>query len=325
MAAQPAPATAAADALAGAGPARALGRVAVLGPGGVGGLLAGLLARAGCQVVCLAGAATAAVLAARGVSVRSGVFGEFTAAVRAAERLPAPVDLCLVTVKATQLDAALERLPAHLLAGALVVPLLNGVEHPGLLRSRYPEAHVVAATIRVESTRVHPGEVVHASPFAEVVLPAATDAPAPGVPALAELLRAAGLQVHLGGGEHEVLWTKLAFLAPLALLTTHAQAPIGVARTQRHEDLVALVGEAVAVGQAEGAPLDAERVLALLEGLPAGMRSSMQRDAAAGAPLELEAIGGAVLRAAARHRLAVPVTTRLVADLRARERARTAR
>jgi len=46
---------------------------------------------------------------------------------------------------------------------------------------------------------------------------------------------------------------------------------------------------------------------------------------AAGQPLELDAIGGAVLRHAAAQGVPVPVTTRLVDELQARERARTER
>jgi ketopantoate reductase len=46
-------------------------RVAVLGPGGVGGLVAALLARRGDQVTCLAPPATAAALAANGLELRS--------------------------------------------------------------------------------------------------------------------------------------------------------------------------------------------------------------------------------------------------------------
>ena len=58
--------------------------------------------------------------------------------------------------------------------------------------------------------------------------------------------------------------------------------------------------------------------LGLLERVPDAMRSSMQKDAAAGRPIELDAIGGAVLRAARRAGTEAPVTARLVADLRSR-------
>ncbi len=292
-------------------------RVAVLGPGGVGGLLAALLARAGAAVICLASAGTADRLRTAGVRVQSGQFGDFTTPVDAAERLTTPVDVLLVTVKATHLDDALERVPADVLGDALVVPLLNGVEHVGLLRRRYPEAGVVPATIRVESTRTEPGVVQHGSPFVTVDLVAGGGLEQ-RVRRLAGALQQAGVTTRVGDDEQAALWGKLNFLAPLALLTTAAQATAGEVRESRREDLVAIVGEVAAVARAEGAPADEEQVVDFFDGVPAGMRSSMQRDAAAGRPIELDAIGGAVVRAATRHGIAVPVTARYVDELRAR-------
>jgi 2-dehydropantoate 2-reductase len=292
-------------------------RVAVLGPGGVGGLLAALLARAGHTVTCLASAATAEHLRTAGIRVESGQFGDFAVPVDAAERLTAPVDALFVTVKATHLDDALGRVPADVLGDALVVPLLNGVEHVDLLRSRYQGAGVVPATIRVESTRTAPGVVQHGSPFVTVEL-VAVGGLEQRVRRLADALQQAGVSTRVGDDEQAALWSKLNFLAPLALLTTAAQATAGEVRESRREDLVAIVGEVAAVARAEGAPADEEQVVGFFDGVPAGMRSSMQRDAAAGRPIELDAIGGAVVRRATRHGIAVPVTARYVDELRER-------
>jgi len=292
-------------------------RVAVLGPGGVGGLLAAALARAGADVVCLAGAETVAALTASGIRVQSPVLGSFTAAVSAAERLAEPVDVCLVCVKATQLGAALDRVPADVLGTALVVPLLNGVEHVAALRRAYPDAGVVAATIRVESTRTAPGAIRHDSPFVAVEL-AATGELAPRVQRLAVVLEAAGVAARVSDDEQAVLWSKLNFLAPFALLTTSEQASAGEVREHARADLRALVAEVASVARAEGAPADEDQVLSFFDGVPAAMRSSMQRDAEAGRPIEIDAIGAAVVRAAGRHGIAVPVTARYVDELRAR-------
>ena len=60
----------------------AVTRVAVIGPGGVGGLVAAALARAGEDVRVVARAETAARIAERGIEVRSVVLGDFTAPVR---------------------------------------------------------------------------------------------------------------------------------------------------------------------------------------------------------------------------------------------------
>ncbi|MBM7805354.1 2-dehydropantoate 2-reductase [Geodermatophilus bullaregiensis] len=291
-------------------------RVAVLGPGGVGGLLAALLTQAGASVTCLAGARTVEVLRTHGLRVESRLLGVVTTRVAAAEQLTAPVDVCLVCVKATHLDAALERVPADVLGNALVVPLLNGIEHVAELRRRRPRAAVVPAAIRVESTRIEPGVVRHDSPFVTVDL-AATAGLRERVDRLTGVLERAGVTVRTSGDEAAVLWGKLAFLAPFALLTTSARAPVGQVRQERREDLLALVHEVASVARAEGVPIDAELVVAFLDSVPEGMRSSMQRDAAAGRPTELDAIGGAVVRAAGRHGIAVPVTARYVAELRA--------
>jgi 2-dehydropantoate 2-reductase len=289
--------------------------VAVLGPGGTGGLLAALLSRSGQRVICLAGDSTADTLRRTGIAVRSAQFGEFTAPVEADTELREPVDACLVTVKHTALDAALTRIPATALGDALVVPLLNGVEHPAALRSRYRADRVAPAVIRVESTRLTPGVIEHGSPFTEIDL-AGDGVPRAPLDALAAVLTAAGTTARVVGNETLALWAKMAFLAPFALLTTRYGLPLGEARTRHRDELQALVAEVAAVSAACGAPADPAQALARYDAFPPGARSSMQRDAEAGRPLELDAVGGALLRAAERHGVSVPVTARLVRELR---------
>ncbi|MGW1000838.1 ketopantoate reductase family protein [Streptomyces sp. NPDC002520] len=331
--------------------------VAVLGPGGVGGLLAALLSRSGHRVICLARQTTAHALRTGGIHVRSGRFGDFTASVEADTELRGPVDACLITVKHTALDAALTRVPPAALGDALVVPLLNGVEHPATLRARYRPDRVAPAVIRVESTRVHeapatdeapvtgeaatPGEttttgeatpapatppagrpdagerivIEHGSPFTEIDLTAAT-APRARLESLATALSAAGTTARVVEDETTALWAKMAFLAPFALLTTRYSLPLGEVRTRHREELQSLVAETTAVSRACGAPADPAQALARYDAFPPGAKSSMQRDAEAGRPLELDAIGGALLRAADRHGVLAPVTARLVRELR---------
>jgi 2-dehydropantoate 2-reductase len=286
-------------------------RIAVLGPGGVGGLLATLLSRAGCDVVVLARPATAAHVAARGLRLTSARYGEVAAHPRAAEQLEEPVDACVVATKAPHLDDALSRVPAEVLGGAVLLPLLNGFEHMTVLRERYPDARVVAGAIRVVASRTAPGEIRHEGDLAAVQL-------TPGASDLAAALEDAGLDVAVRDDEAGLLWDKLCFLAPVALLTTAAEAPLGTVRDERGDELWAVMQEVAAVARAEGARADAAVVRRFTEEVPAGMTSSLQRDAAAGLPTELDAIGGAVLRAADRHGIDVPVTRRVVAELRAR-------
>ena len=274
----------------------------------MGGLLGAVLTRAGHEVTYVARDPAALT----SISVRSGQFGDFTVPARAVARLAEPVDLCLLTVKATGLRDAITGLPGQ----GLVLPLLNGVEHMAVLREHFPPEQVFAGAIRVESTRVASGQIEHTSAFSAIEV-ASDTAPPQQVEALAEQLRGAGFDVATRPSEAAVLWGKLAFLAPFALLTTHAAGPAGVVRDERRADLEAVVNEVAAVAKADGAPVDPAAVLAMFDRMPGGMRSTMQRDVAAGRPTELDAIGGAVLRAAARHGMDTPVTARLVAELAA--------
>jgi 2-dehydropantoate 2-reductase len=293
-------------------------RVAVLGPGGIGGLLAALLARRGDRVTCLAPPATAAHLAEHGLELRSPTLGDATVTVEAATRLDHPVDVVFVTVKATQLAAATDAVPPEMLGDGLVVPFLNGIDHVAWLRRRYPADQVVAGTIRIESTRVGPGLIEHASPFAIVELAAAEPSRRQQVEALGARLAATGLDVTVRDDEAATLWSKLSVLAPIALVTTWTAAPVGEARARHGDELVAVAREIVTAARADGVDLDEAATLAILERVPDAMQSSMQKDAAAGRPIELDAIGGAVLRAAERGGTDAPVTARLVADLQAR-------
>jgi 2-dehydropantoate 2-reductase len=213
------------------------------------------------------------------------------------------------------LDAALERVPAAALGDALLVPFLNGVEHPAALRERYRPELVAPAVIRAESTRVAPGEIVHPSPFAEIDL-TGEEVPKERLEALAGVLDAAGPTTRVLPDETAALWAKMSFLAPFALLTTRYALPLGDVRTEHREELTALVEETAAVSRASGGPADPAQALARYDAFPPQTKSSMQRDAEAGRRLELDAIGGALLRAADRHGVPVPVTTRVVRELR---------
>jgi 2-dehydropantoate 2-reductase len=317
-------------------------RVAVLGPGGVGGLLAGVLDRAGVdghlrgtsgpaksarrpavavQVVAQEG--TAARIAERGIEVKSVMFGDFTAPVAAHGRLREEVDVLIVATKAAGLEAALERIEA---APKLVLPQLNGLDHIGVLRERFAPETVLAGTIRVESDRPEPGVVSHTSPFVFVDMASCYESAEAGMEELARILEEAGVPARArlpigAGSEADVMWSKLVRLNALACTTSAHDKLLGEIRDtpELRAELVGAIEEACAVGRAEGAQeVDAERGIGELELAHDSLGSSMQRDIAAGRPPELDAIPGAVLRAGTRHGLECPTIERLVKMIAAR-------
>jgi len=122
--------------------------IGVLGPGGIGGLLAAVLARGGNRVVMLASESASRAIADRGIRIESQRFGDFEVTVPSATRLETSAEACLVAVKSMHLRDALGRVPSASLGDCLIVPFLNGIDHVDLLREVYPPDSVVAATIR---------------------------------------------------------------------------------------------------------------------------------------------------------------------------------
>jgi 2-dehydropantoate 2-reductase len=299
-------------------------RVAILGPGGVGGLLAGALHRAGSEVIVVAHEQTAAVIAEHGVRVQSIIFGDFVAHPRAVALLDEPVDALIVATKAAGLQSALERIATASSPereSTVVLPLLNGLDHIAVLRERFAPASVLAGSIRVEADRPEPGVVVHTSPF--LLVDMASDQPAarPAMHALADALTQAQVPVRVLDSEAQVMWSKLVRLNALACTTSAYDVLLGEIRStpSLRADLVGAIEEACASGQAEGASdVDPQQAIAELELAHDTLGSSMQRDIAAGREPELDAIPGSVLRAAARHGIPCPTIERLVAMIAAR-------
>jgi 2-dehydropantoate 2-reductase len=287
-------------------------KIAVLGPGGVGGLIAGLLERAGTPVVVVAREQTAEAIAARGLRIDSVSFGEFVSHPHAVARLDEPVDVLIVATKAAGLQPALERVTTQ---PGLVLPLLNGLDHLPVLRERFGADAVLAGTIRVEADRPEPGVVVHTSPFLLVEMASHDPGARASMESLAQLLKDAGISARVGDSEAQVMWSKLVRLNALACTTSAYDKLLGEIRStpELRAALVGAIEEGCAVGRAEGAAdVDPAKALGELEQAHATLGSSMQRDIAAGREPELDAIPGSVLRAAARHGIECPTIERLV-------------
>jgi 2-dehydropantoate 2-reductase len=288
-------------------------RHAILGAGGVGGLIGACLAHAGDSVTLMVRRETLGQYPKQ-LHLESP-FGNFTVNVSVAAEVPA-VDVLWITVKATQLEPALVALKNPDAVRA-IVPLLNGIDHISLLRGRYGSGRVIPATIAVETERVNPGHIVHRSPFARLNVSSA------GRAVLAntfDQLQQIGFECRFVDDEPTLMWSKLVFLAPFALTTTASDKTTGEILADPNWGPLGLacLRESCAVAVAEGAKVDADAVIAGVMKMPGNMRSSMQKDVEHHRTPELEAIAGPILRGAQQHGIEVPATKKLVAAVEER-------
>ena len=285
--------------------------IAVLGVGGIGGMLA---ARTG--AVCVGSERTVDAIRSSGLRL---VHGETTTLAHpvAVERLDSPVGLLVVAVKAYDLEEALDRIEPDALARAVVLPLLNGLEHVEAIRARLTRSDTVslgrpaiaAGSIgSVEAFSPEPGVVVQRTPGATVTA-ASRDLDEAALDAALQPLRVPGVDVAFGTDERAVLWEKAARLAVLAAATVASGLAVGPLRADAtwQPRLQHALTEACAVASADGVALELPAQWAIIEAMPADLTTSAARDAASGARTELDAITGSVVRAGVR--LGVPTPT----------------
>jgi 2-dehydropantoate 2-reductase len=137
-------------------------RIAVYGPGGVGGYFGGRLAQAGADVHLIARGGHLQALCEHGLKVRS-VNGDFEVPALATDN-PAAVGCCdfvLFCVKTFDTDAALARLGPLVGEDTAVVSLQNGVESEEKLGRVVGEDHVMGGAAFIFAGIAEPGVIVH--------------------------------------------------------------------------------------------------------------------------------------------------------------------
>ncbi len=284
---------------------------AILGVGAIGGLMGTALASLGEDVTLILRPAKLPgypeTLVLERPSSRS-----LSGKAKAVDRLAAPMDVLWVATKTYQLEAALSVVEV---APKMIVPLLNGVDHVAVLRQRFAAESVVPATISVEAVQLGPGCFAHRSPV-RLSLAAA------GEPVLGDIVRqleGLGFFCRFIANEQSLLWGKLCFLEPFALVTSASGKDKGeiFADPAWKAKLDSAIAEACEVARASGAEVDMANIQAIFETAPGTMRSSMAKDLAAGRQLELDGIAGPILHGSEHYHIAVPVTRELVAGVRA--------
>src|SRR5258707_14747765 len=249
----------------------AIMRHAILGAGGVGGLVGAALAKSGDAVTLVLRPEAVKDYPAE-LSLESPL-GSFSVPVERVAQVTQPFEVLWIAVKATHLDAALRSATNTEKIGA-IVPLLNGIDHVALLRARFGHDKVVPATIGVESERAAPGKIIHRSKSVRLTVSSLGEG---RLASTVEKLRQFGFNCQFSSDELKMLWNKLAILAPSALTTTASGLTLGeiFSEPEWRKRIIAAMYEACAVATASGTPLDPADFAGFFESVPPVSRSSM--------------------------------------------------
>jgi len=299
-------------------------KIAIIGPGALGCLLAGLLWEAGEKVRLVDyRPERAARLRRDGLRLHTPAGGERNLAVPIG--LPpegGPADLTIVAVKAHQTKAAVQDLPRLMAEGGMALTLQNGLGNLEVMAEAAGPERLLAGVALLGVTRKGEGQVVLAGEGPVIIgLPHGSQVSAAERGRVAAALRRAGLDCREQPDIEAVLWEKLLVNVGINPLTALLRVANG-ALPELPEAwglAVAAAREALAVARAEGLMLavDPEERLRQVCAATAANRSSMLQDVLAGRATEIEALNGQVAVRGAARGVATPVNEVLTRLLRA--------
>jgi 2-dehydropantoate 2-reductase len=277
-------------------------KIGIVGAGGIGSYYAGLLSRAGHSVRLIARGEHLRAIRDNGLEV--GLPGEkFVARLEATESGDALIgcDFVIVAVKSYSIPEVGKALAAAAKSGAVIVPLLNGVDVADRLESAgVPRDSIAAGLVAASLVRTGPGKVERRSPFERVIIGELSDRPSTRVQPLVDALVAAGSSARVSTEMKLDLWRKFAFIVPMNVGAGLARGPVGLmlATERGRAIMTGSLAEIVAVSVAAGTPLtaDEEKIRTDLLALPPSTRPSFLADLERGGPTELDLLVGNVSR-----------------------------
>jgi 2-dehydropantoate 2-reductase len=282
-------------------------KVAIIGSGGIGGYLAAELAEAGRDVTLCVRTGFGTLVVEEPDRTR-----EITVPIATSPDEVGPVRIVLLTTKSQDTAGTKPWLDRLVGPQTIVVVVQNGVGHVERVAPLAPGAEaILPAIIYCSVERTAPGRIVHHA-HASMTVPKAH-----GSAAIAPIFAGSAFRITEDEDFTTVAWRKLLsniVANPITALTLRRVRVLGDDGIRALA--LGLLDEAVRVAAAEGAKLtrvDAEQVAAGLGKANPDGGTSMLYDRLSGRPLEHEYITGAVVRAAERHGIDVPLNRAILA------------
>ena len=289
-------------------------KICVVGAGGVGGLLAAVLRKAGVDVRLLVTERHLAAIRRDGLTLIAPS-GRFSVEVQAEldPRAIGTCDVVIVTTKTWAVEALAPTLRPLLAENTCVIPVQNGIDAPGMLARTLGWEHVVYGSASMNAALEEPGVIRQRNPKYGITVAEAQGRESARLLKVKETFSAADISVEIGTDGPALLWDKFIGLVANSSLCALLRSPMGV--VQKDDDAWALYtavfNEAVAAGRASGISIPAQKAeerLARARTSPPMVMPSMAVDLMAGRRLEYPWLGGRVRELGREHGIPTPAS-----------------
>lgn len=232
------------------------------------------------------------------------------------------VDLILLSVKGYHLKEAIPQIKTIVRqTGAYVLPLLNGMEHVGLLQQEVGEEKVLGGFASIIATLNEQGHVIHSSGSSGIKFGALHNKQLEICNALEEVHTKVKSNIVREENVLKHMWKKYIFITAFSGMTSATQLPAGYIANNEATYITArkAIYEMSLIAQKEGIDLtvqEVEKMATSIKRFHKDATSSMHQDMRKGLPIEVEHLQGGALRFAAKHQVQVPVLETLYGILK---------
>jgi 2-dehydropantoate 2-reductase len=290
-------------------------RVAIMGPGGIGGPLGASLAQAGDDVTFIARGAHLDAIRRNGFRVEGerGTIHIHPANATANPGEIGVVDLVLFCVKLWDVEAAGQAIRPIVGTDTTVIPLQNGIDAAERLAAILGPSAVMGGVAMVGGNIEAPSVIRQTAPMQRIIFGEPSGGPSPRGERIQEHCVAAGFEGDLVADIDLAMWVKFIFMVPFGGLSALTRQPIGPLRDD--PDLWALLEtlmqETAAVGRARGLrllPDIVETQLAMMRTVPPQHYASTATDLIRGNRLELPWLTCKVVALGREHGVPTPAS-----------------
>jgi 2-dehydropantoate 2-reductase len=298
-------------------------KIGIIGTGAVGGYFGGKLAEAGLDVTFIARGETLKQLQDNGLKILSykGDFEIKKPKVTSDLRVLKEVDVILLCVKSYNTKEVAKTLKPYLSDNSIIVSMQNGIENEEILAGILGKNKVIGSIVFITAGIKAPGVISHTG-YGKVVFGELNGQISDRIRNLEKVFLEAGVPAGVTSTLKAELWSKLMLNIPYngftvlvrgSLLNFH-EIP------EAQECFYKALKEVQLVAKNEGIIISEEAVenaVKFTKNEKFGtFKSSTLLDVEAGKQLEIEAIQGAVIRAAKKHNLDIPINKLLYSLLK---------
>lgn len=300
-------------------------KIVILGAGAIGAIFGSGLASSGHEVSLLGRPVPCVTAPHRQLHLQAldGSDKDLTGALTHDPATVERADLIIVTVKAGDTHAALQRVKPYLREMTPILTVQNGLGAAERIRGELGHGfHVVPGSTSQAAWRLSPAHVVHTGTGVTYVGYECEDGASLAI-SIARVLSSAGLPAQAVPDIEREIWRKAAVNAAVNGLTALGEFPNGTIADD--PDLlkiaIAIAEEAASIARARGIePGNMREAITTVVSATATNRSSMLQDIEAGRATETDAIHGAIRKAGQEVGVATPAIDLLHALISAKSR-----